>query len=178
MVGPADLPLILVVAVALFFEIQQESVNISDFLSLSPSSSWPVVLSLSIASLLPLPSSIFFYPLLPSFFCASSDPSYVISFIWSFRSFCLRISVFHNSLPPPLPLSSPFEFNHKIPLYYGTGPSFSLLYFFTPIYPHLTCERFTLHVIVIDFQNNDQRERLESMDTRQKNIEPRKPGGI
>ena len=68
---------------------------------------------------------------------------------------CLRISVFHNSLSPTLstfPSVATFRVHYKsIPLCYGTGPLFLPC---TPLYPYLTCERFALHVIVINFQNN------------------------
>jgi hypothetical protein len=44
------------------------------------------------------------------------------------RSFCLRISVFHNSLSHPLCLPPSvvvsFKLNHRLLLYYGTGPFF------------------------------------------------------
>ena len=153
MVGPADLPLILVVAVALFSKFNKNlSISRTFFLYLPPLRGRLCCPFRSLHYSLTLSYILFFYPLLPSFFYASSDPSYVISFIRSFRSFCLRISVFHNSLSPPLPLSSPFEFNHKIPLYYGTGPSLSLSpLLFHPYIPlpnlrkvHFACHSYRL----------------------------------
>jgi len=135
------------------------------------------------------PSHIFFFssPFPPrplTFFCASSNCRYVISFTWSFfRSFCLRISVFHNSLSLTLPTSpsvvvprveprAPFILWHRTLFLLSL---LSLYSFCTPIYPHLTCEMFGLHVIVTDLQNNDQRKRLESICARQAKVEPRRP---
>jgi len=125
--------------------------------------SWPFVFSLP--SLHSRSLLYFFtpFPRPPSFFCAPPNPPYVISFTWSFayrlfRSYCLRISVFHNSLsltpstsPPPVVPRT----NHKNPFILWHRTFFSLL--LHAHIPHLTCERFTLHVIFPDFQNNGPR---------------------
>lgn len=89
------------------------------------SSSCPVALS--------FPRSPISFPPLPrplTFFCASHNPSYVISLHLVFhspRSFRLRISVFYSSPSPTLSTFSSLvvlQVNHKTPLYYGTGPFF------------------------------------------------------
>ena len=106
-------------------------------------------------------SPILFYPSpLPlTFFCASSDPSRVIFFTWSSahrppRSFCLRISVFHNSLSLTLSafLPSPSELTRPFTLWHWT----LFFYFCTPLYPTRLVIG-TVHVIAIDFQKRTEK---------------------
>jgi len=171
MVGPATLPILV------GSEILQESVNISDFLYVF------------FVTIYVVPSLVLYYtplPLFPrpsTFLCASSNPPYVIPLTWSFayrpsRSYCLRISVFHNSLSLTLSTSPSLvvlRANHKNPfiLWHRTFSSL-LLHAYIP----LTCERFTLHVIFTDFQDNSPRKRLGGIYTRQTNISrPEGPEG-
>jgi len=88
-----------------------------------------------------------------------SPPVFPVHFACAYLYFITASA--HSLRPPSFPRRP--QVNHKIPLYYGTGPFF--FHLCTPLYPYLTCERFTLHVTVIDFQNNNPRKWLESVGT-------------
>ena len=133
------------------------SVNVLDFY-LRHHSSCPFLASLSLSY--PLSSHVLFR--------ASYNPSRVIPPSTRSlsprlpRSFCLRISVFHNSLSSLTPSTFPSLVVPKL------TTRFLILWhrtLFSPLYPYLTCERFTWHVTVIDFQNNNPRKWLESVCT-------------
>jgi len=155
MVGRPILPTLVV------FEVQQETCEYPGLIFFPSSSLLVAIFVLSV--FFPLHSHIFFFLLLSlpprplTFICVSSNCRYVISFTWSFfRSLCLRISVFHNSLSLTLPtsllLSSSLGLNHGLLLYYGTGPFlfslFSLSLYFSHAYippPNLRNVRFACH---------------------------------
>jgi len=152
-----------------------KSANISD-LFLFSSSSWPFVIS-DFSSLRSLPYIPYPFPRPLTFFCASSNPSYVISFSWSFarhppRSFACA---YLYSIPAShsLCLLLVLRVNHKNRLYYGLD---LLFYFCTPIYPYLTCERFTFH----GYRLPEQRCKKKlpgSPCTRQTKLEPEETKG-